>query len=125
MSPSKNLTCLCVEDNDRLRASIIEWLTSRFPIKVMEARSGNQALEHLANHKIDFVVSDIEMPDGSGVDLGMALMVMRPRPTLIYFSSHSYLLEHARKYAMAAVLKPDFATLVKVVEIEVARLTAD
>ena len=45
---------------------------------VSKAYSGNQALMFLANNKTDIVLTDIKMPDGTGIDLVKAIAKMNP-----------------------------------------------
>jgi two-component system, cell cycle sensor histidine kinase and response regulator CckA len=60
---------LLVEDNDDLRLLILQMLAS-LGYSVTELRDGQQALEHiLSGTALDLVVSDVVMPNMSGVEL--------------------------------------------------------
>ncbi|MEM1116736.1 MAG: ATP-binding protein [Bacteroidota bacterium] len=64
-------TVLLVEDNADLRAFIRGHLTERY--RVIEAADGQAGLEAARAHGPDLVLSDVMMPEMSGVDLTRAL----------------------------------------------------
>jgi len=59
---------LIVEDEEEIR-ELLEMNLSGQGIRVVSACSGNQAIEVLAKGNIDFIVSDVKMSNGSGIDL--------------------------------------------------------
>jgi EAL domain-containing protein (putative c-di-GMP-specific phosphodiesterase class I) len=59
---------LLVEDDPVLRRGMVRMLT-RSGFEVIEAGSGEQALEQLDQHSVDCVLSDISMPGMGGMDL--------------------------------------------------------
>lgn len=66
-APKVQQTVLVVEDNNSLRFLYQAYLSKNFT--VLTAIDGYQALEHLKNHKIDLVLSDIRMPEMNGLSL--------------------------------------------------------
>ena len=62
------LSVLVVDDDARPRAVVAGLLKTR-KHRVTEAKSGNEAIELLKQRPVDLVVTDINMPDGTGVDL--------------------------------------------------------
>ncbi|WP_146645976.1 EAL domain-containing response regulator [Labilithrix luteola] len=58
---------LLVEDDDALRRSLVRILRREYAID--EAADGQQAVEKLTNRTFDVVLSDINLPHASGVDL--------------------------------------------------------
>ncbi|NDP21550.1 MAG: response regulator [Paludibacter sp.] len=65
--PEQAYKILLVEDNDEIRAYLSKQLRNEY--EVMEAPSGNEALEMIKNNAPDFILSDIMMPGISGFDL--------------------------------------------------------
>lgn len=64
----KKLSILFVEDNEAVRTAMAKGLYLVFET-VYIAEDGDEALEILKNHAIDFVLTDINMPKVSGVTL--------------------------------------------------------
>lgn len=61
-------TILIVEDETMLRECIKDTLESKNWI-VHEARNGSEALQFLENHKVDLVLTDIDMPIKNGLEM--------------------------------------------------------
>jgi two-component system KDP operon response regulator KdpE len=61
-------TILVVEDHEPIREMMVQ-LFQHQGYGALEARSGNEALAILSTCSVDFIVSDIEMPDGDGFSL--------------------------------------------------------
>ena len=59
---------LLVEDDNSFRQVLAKQLT-KFGFQVQTAKSGEEALKHLQDGSFALVVSDIDMPDGTGVQL--------------------------------------------------------
>lgn len=67
-SPLKGKNVLVVDDEIELRRAVIFDLKRR-GCNIFEAATGSEAIEVVKNNSIDIVVSDVRMPNGSGVDL--------------------------------------------------------
>lgn len=77
---------LVVDDEPEL----LEILSEYFELKdfnVFTAESGNKALEFLDKEKVDFVLSDIRMPDGDGIYLVKSLRAIDENEPVIYLYS--------------------------------------
>ncbi|MEE3078460.1 MAG: response regulator [Bdellovibrionota bacterium] len=77
---------LVVDDEPEL----LEILSEYFELKdfnVFTAESGNKALEFLDKEKVDFVLSDIRMPDGDGIYLVKSLRAIDEKEPVIYLYS--------------------------------------
>lgn len=61
-------TILVVDDEELLRNALV-FQFKREGFQVMSASNGKEAFEIIKNHKIDAVVSDVQMPGGNGIDL--------------------------------------------------------
>ena len=60
---------LIVEDNQRLRTRLCEWLQSEFPdCVIMEAADGEAAVASAREHKFDVILMDIELPGMDGIE---------------------------------------------------------
>lgn len=67
LNPS-DITLLLVDDEEGIRESMsINLQLDDF--NVLTAADGNQAIEILNNHKIDFIISDVRMPMADGIFL--------------------------------------------------------
>jgi response regulator RpfG family c-di-GMP phosphodiesterase len=63
---ARRLTILVVEDNKDMRLFINSILREKYD--VLEAENGKQALDVLAEHNIDFIISDLMMPVMDGME---------------------------------------------------------
>ena len=81
---------LVVEDDVAVRTSVRR-LLERHGYHVLEAPSGEQALTALAEstHAIDLVVSDMVMPEMSGLELRQRLRATRPALPVLLMSGYS------------------------------------
>ncbi len=83
---------LIVDDEPDLR----ELLSMRFRkrgLKVLEAEGGIQALQIISSNKVDFVVSDIRMPNGDGLYLLDELKKLNPHLPFVFFTGYSEIKE--------------------------------
>jgi len=85
--PRGQETILLVDDETPLRVLLID-LFQRCGFKVLPAASGAAALEIWAKHKdqIDLVLTDVEMPDMTGLVLAKTLRRERADVEVIYMS---------------------------------------
>lgn len=63
------LTMLVVEDNRFMRNLVVELLRGLGATQIIEAPTGERAIEELRSYAVDLVITDIEMPDGDGLSL--------------------------------------------------------
>jgi two-component system chemotaxis response regulator CheY len=64
---------LVVDDSPTMRRIVINALKSFGIEDIVEAEDGQDALSKLQTHKIDFVITDWNMPNMSGLDLTKAI----------------------------------------------------
>jgi signal transduction histidine kinase/DNA-binding response OmpR family regulator len=74
-----SLRILLVEDHEDTNRSLTNLLRRR-GYHVQPATTFHAALDHAANEQFDVLVSDIGLPDGSGIDLLQKLNAARPIP---------------------------------------------
>ena len=63
-----NKTILYVEDNDFIREEAVEYLSLLYKT-VLEASNGKEALELYREHQPHIIITDIEMPILSGLEM--------------------------------------------------------
>ncbi|MFT3752399.1 MAG: response regulator [Paludibacter sp.] len=68
---SMKQTILIAEDNNELRAFLKTILSARY--EVLEAENGRQALEIAQNNIPDMIITDVMMPEMSGLELAKAI----------------------------------------------------
>lgn len=86
----KEITILIVDDDEELLSSIATSFRL-FQFNVVEKRCGNEAIEYLkSDESVSLVISDIRMPNGSGIDV---LEFVRKRsnkhPKVLFISGYS------------------------------------
>lgn len=84
----KEATVLIVEDEPALREIIGAWF-QRIAGKAFTAANGAEALEIIAAHPIDLVISDMRMPVVDGISLLKAIRTSRRNVSVILISGFS------------------------------------
>ena len=108
---------LIAEDNPDFIVLMREHMSQMAGYSLTEAISGNAAIKILEKEKnFDLVITDIEMKDGSGLELlqyindgGLKI------PVIIFTNDHQALSFKKSKQLIAAIIKPDFKTLKKLI----------
>ena len=78
---------LCVDDDSAFR-QFYQNLLGSYGYEVTVAANGPQALRVLLSHKVDAVLTDMEMPEMTGAELAVRLKKMRPElPVLLVSGS--------------------------------------
>ena len=78
---------LVVDDVEELRCLLKVILEAEAPISVIEAASGEEALEVVARETVDVVVMDHSMPGMSGLAAARALRECAPEVEVVAFTS--------------------------------------
>jgi CheY-like chemotaxis protein len=130
MSPS-NLSgkqVMIVDDDAEIRDAL-SFIFRRYGCKVFSAASGNEALALLDENAVDVVVTDINMPNGSGVDLLKAIRAKGdPGPMVLLISGFADISnDQAVKLGAEALLqKPiDKKKLLKILEERIRKSTGE
>jgi len=84
----KELKLLFVEDEDDLLEIISDTL-SKLDADFVTAKNGQDALDVLSTHKIDIVVTDINMPVMNGLELIKNINEHYPEVQVIIMSAHT------------------------------------
>ncbi len=97
---------LIVDDNKDI-VDIIEDEFSEKKVKVIKANNGKDAFDIIRNNSIDFVISDIRMPDGDGVELLNNINSLKEhKPKLIFMTGFAEISkDEAMKRGCYAFLK--------------------
>ena len=97
------LRILLCEDEQLIRMLLVDTLSQQGH-HVVEASSAKAALQHDLDD-IDVLITDIGLPDGSGVDLASAARIRRPGLPVIFATGH---VDHGLTLdaRSAAVIKP-------------------
>ena len=81
---------LCVDDDSAIR-QFYQNLLGSYGYDVTVAANGPQALKALRSHKVDAVLTDMEMPEMTGAELAVRLKKMRPGlPVLLVSGSKAH-----------------------------------
>jgi DNA-binding response OmpR family regulator len=78
---------LYVEDNDYISQSIAELLATDGR-RIVCAADGVGAREALREHNVNLLMTDINLPDGSGLDVAREALRQNPRLPVIVCSGH-------------------------------------
>ncbi len=93
------LRTLIVEDSDSFREVTKSGLSSRFPsMELLEADSGEEALNRIGSHPVDLVFMDIGLPGQSGLEATERIKATYPDTTIAIFTSYEL-----PKYKEAAI----------------------
>lgn len=77
------------EDQVLLRTIMVDLLESEEDIQIVfEASNGEDLLQYAQNGKVDLVITDIEMPGISGIEVCSQLRTLQPSLAVMVLSSH-------------------------------------
>lgn len=105
----KELTLMIVEDNPQIIKLLYTHFSSRY--KILKAKNGRSALKQIENYIPDIIISDLMMPEMSGINLCKEIR-RKPETSHIPFllitgkEEKSYKLEGLRVGANAIIQKP-------------------
>ena len=108
MRDPKDFNLLIVDDEDGIRKALL----AHFKMdgyNIFTASGGNQAIEIVKNNKIDFIISDIRMPEGDGEMLLDKIREMNPEiPVIVVVTGFAELSkeEAVEKGALDLLAKP-------------------
>lgn len=84
---SQPLVILYVEDSDYIRLSIAELLATA-ERRVVCVADGAGARQALREQNVDLLITDINLPDGSGLDVAREALRQNPKLPVIICSGH-------------------------------------
>jgi CheY-like chemotaxis protein len=112
-----SFSVLVVEDNDDVRELISENLRE-LGHRSVPARDRAEALAACGEQSIDVLLTDVALPDGSGIALAGTLAARFPRMPIIVASGYGETLRGSR---IESAIRPDVLTLPKPFDIEQLR----
>lgn len=79
------------DDSTIVRERLIDMLSGLKDLEVVgQAEEGLQAIDSIRKLKPDAVVLDIQMPNGSGIDVLQNIKMEEPTPIVIILTNYSY-----------------------------------
>jgi diguanylate cyclase (GGDEF)-like protein len=108
INTTKQLTLLLVEDDEEMRGATKEFLGSFFK-HIILAVDGEDGLKKFQEHKIDFLVTDINMPNMNGLELISKIRQVQEDLPIVILSAHTeskYFTESIRYSVDGYLLKP-------------------
>ncbi|MDX1763800.1 MAG: response regulator [bacterium] len=108
--------CLLVVDDEKLVRWTIEQCLKKEAFRVLAASNAKEALEKLREEAVDVIITDLVMPEGSGMELVRHAKALRPEPKIIMMTAYGSLLDkdEARKAGVSHFIdKPFLITEVK------------
>jgi CheY-like chemotaxis protein len=99
------LTVLLVEDDELIRLSTAEMLKDA-GYSVLEAADSRGALEVLERHPVDILLSDVGLPQVSGIDLAKDARAQRPDLRLVFATGDEAVSPTARDLGAILLSKP-------------------
>lgn len=104
---------LIVEDHKDLREMLCEALSEKFEIEVFEDETGKGAAFTLGTRKIDLVISDFNMPFGTGEWLHSHMKRFKMKIPLILFTTDLGPLPTEDEILKAIIPKHDMEQLIQ------------
>lgn len=83
-----SLTLLYVEDNPLIQQEYLQFLRRIFS-NIHVANNGEEGIELFKNNEIDLVITDIEMPLMSGLEMGSLIKMINPDVHLIFMTAYN------------------------------------
>jgi len=82
------ISLLIVEDDDESREILVAILSRKFPdVTVYSAHNGRSGVDLFKTHMPDIVITDINMPEMSGVQMAGKIRAARPDTKLIVLTA--------------------------------------
>ena len=115
MSQMKRI--LLIEDDELLKELYVERLKDEFHVDIATAAGGFEGIRLIEEQKkFDLIICDINMPEGTGLDVLLHLSQTNQSIPLIFFSSNLDLKMSLRyKNLLGLIDKNNFAELCQVV----------
>lgn len=105
----RSMEQILVVDDDYNVGDCVEMLLQRHGHDCVVARTGNQGLEQINTREFDMVITDLRLPDASGLDIVAAAKAANPETQVILmtsFSSVESAIEALRRGANDYIIKP-------------------
>ena len=87
MSDSANI--MVVDDEKGMRDTVAAILEEEEGYQVVACESGAEALKHIAEAHVDIVISDLRLPDMTGLEILSALKKVNPDSAFILMTGYA------------------------------------
>jgi YesN/AraC family two-component response regulator len=84
----KKVSVLIVEDDEE-SIEPLKFILNKYTCKIFIERNGKDGLERYKEHQPDIVLTDIQMPIKSGIDMAEEIREINPHAQIIYITAHS------------------------------------
>ncbi len=105
----KTPSVLIADDHNIMRKTLRQWLSTKFPsLNIIEASSGEQALEMLNENELQLILMDIHLPGINGIDATSRIKKKFPKLPIIVLTvqeDERYQFEAEQAGADAYVIK--------------------
>ena len=88
MSADKTGTILVVDDDHELRALVVE-LIGKLGVSIVEASDGQEAMDQFLKYQPDAILSDLKMPNKTGLQFLRELRDMGHRTPFVILTGHA------------------------------------
>ena len=113
----KCLTILHVDDSEQERLIMFAYLKKTFgsSVIILNAQSGEEAISKITTHSVDLIVSDVEMPNGNGLELFKFFENLELSAGFLFFSG-AMPIDSSSESFLGFVEKPDYAKAMQKVQ---------
>ena len=103
-------TILIVDDEENIRSSLKDLFELEDEHHILTASSGSEAVKILQGNSVDFILSDIRMPDGDGLALTKVIkdQYNNVPPILLMSGFNDISAEDAKKNGAIDIVKKPF-----------------
>jgi DNA-binding NtrC family response regulator len=96
---------LLVEDHPKLKDVMTE-MVAHLGYQVLAVTTGEQALEAIAHEEFSALVTDINLPGISGIELAKVVFARCPSTKIIFMSGDGYLVSSPLPFPFTLMAKP-------------------
>jgi two-component system response regulator AtoC len=111
------MTRVLVVDDERKMRRVLQILLEQMGLESVAAETGEEALEHFDDEKIDLVLTDLKLPGMSGVDLLARIRAQDPDLPVVVLTAHGTV-----QTAVAAMKNGAFDYILKPFDVEAIEL---
>jgi DNA-binding NarL/FixJ family response regulator len=118
MEPT-SLQVLVLEDDPMVRRGLSRALrVAGHDVVAVERCSGVRALSHRSDHGFDVAILDLELPDGSGVEVASELLAVGATQGVVFFSGayDPALLSRAERFGAVVAKSENLEPLLQAIE---------
>jgi DNA-binding response OmpR family regulator len=100
-------TILIIDNDERLVKALVVQL-SRCGYTCLAAYSGAQGIAMFQSHDVDLVITDVNMPDGNGVEITRSIRALGDAPVIVITGFRDHYQRDLRALANVSVIRKPF-----------------